>query len=206
MKKLKMWRKSPPLLIAVILLSFLMPACQKNIDIEKLRGLPLAEGEKTDQRLTPTVIAECAGELHDRPEIRITWSADEKMVQNQRIDLTVYKDGFEEGRFTSFLVGDQKSGFNRLSTNKGKGAEEELLPALSKLNVAKMGKKEPERGAKEQKDAEANPTMEMAITDFEPGLNYFVRLLVAENDKWVPGPVIKVVAPVCPLDQFIEER
>jgi hypothetical protein len=190
----------------VLLLLFSLVACKDRVmDTEKVLTLPV-DMSKTDLQQTLELEAICGGPLGHDAEIKIRWNADKDRLQKQRIDLSVHKNGMAEGRYTSMFPGNEKAGFKsaKLTDPKFNGRVE-AMPALDKLKVKSIGPDTAVGGPKTTTGG-GSDRMVMTLSNFEPGLNYFVRILRLENDKWVPGPVVRVEAPVCPRDEFLDNQ
>lgn len=180
---------------------FMLTACKEQVmDTEKLLALPV-DMTKSDSQQVIEAEGICGGPLSQEGEIRLKWTADKERLKKQRIDLSVHKNGLAEGRYTTMFPNNEKAGFKpaKLTDPKFNGSVE-VLPALEKLKIKSLGR---ETAVGDAKTGSGDGRLMVVVTDFEPGLNYFIRVLTLENDKWVPGPVVRVEAPVCPKDEFL---
>ncbi|MDP7085539.1 MAG: hypothetical protein QGH97_14465 [Dehalococcoidia bacterium] len=108
---------------------------------------------------------------------------------SQRLDVTVYKRGFEKGAYVTLTpIGeDERFRDPNASTNK-----EQLPGALLNLTV-------------EQVDW-GRDTRKVVVGHAEPGINYSWRVLILHEDTWMSGGETSVQASVCVSDEAEEER
>jgi hypothetical protein len=112
---------------------------------------------------------------------RISWQASEEEIRVQQLQVTIFKQGFEQGVFGSISPLQEKQ-----LTLSGLARERRAVTeGLQRLNAVLYS-----YDPKEQK-------VTVELSDLEPGLLYFLRL--QSGDKTV-GSVLKVEAPICPAD------
>ena len=114
----------------------------------------------------------------------LSWTADPKLAAAQRVDVTVFKNGFETELFASVAAtGEGKfapvSGFSRAGREPGRAFD--LVAAPKKDNRKNMAALE--------------------VRHLEPGVLYRWRLLTRTDKGWVPGAVVTTQAPVCVSDE-----
>ena len=110
----------------------------------------------------------------------VTWRGNRDRAAAQRIDVTVFKDGFERGLFATVPAergGKFEPGPGLVRMERGAGRPFELLAV-------------PRQG--DSKDA-----ISMEIRSLEPGVLYRWRVVTRTEKGLVPSPVVNVQAPVC---------
>jgi hypothetical protein len=118
----------------------------------------------------------------------LTWSADEGLIGKQRIDVTVYKKGFETKMYTILWPLKKSQTFQTSRLVKLPDRPDMQLLYLD-VNQADIDKQE--------------GLISIELEGLQAGLNYFWRVLTLEGKGWVPGGIIRCQGPVCPAD--IEE-
>ncbi len=115
----------------------------------------------------------------------LTWDADKRLIRKQRIDVTVYKHGFETRTYTILwpLRKDQRFQTSDMA-NIPDRPDRQLL--YLKVNKADWNRH--------------TNTISIELEGLQPGLNYFWRVLTLEKQGWRPGITIRCVGPVCPAD------
>jgi hypothetical protein len=117
----------------------------------------------------------------------------------QRLDTTVYKDGFAKDLFVSLPV--SQAGYERAAPSaalarQGKGA----LRAYQIRIVDIERSKSPELFAAGTAETAA------VIENLEPGMNYTWRLVIQTDAGGLASPTVTCRAPVCPADMVREEE
>jgi len=114
----------------------------------------------------------------------LTLKGDRTHAAAQRVDVTVFKQGFERGLFASVPA--------------DRGGKFERAPGLEKLG------REPGRPfdlVAESRFDERKDLTAIQVTHLEPGLLYHWRVSERNGSGWVGGSVISVEAPVCVSDE-----
>jgi hypothetical protein len=115
------------------------------------------------------------------PEVKVSWAIDASQTSKStrvldvldatefRVDTSIFRTGFEDGRFESH------------QSEHPKGARESA------------------------QHPPTSPAM-LVVTDLQPGVVYFVRVLAGTPDGWVPSEVVRFFTPICPVDSVEEGR
>jgi hypothetical protein len=116
------------------------------------------------------------------------------LVEQQVLDVTVYKDGFERGLYKTVKPGVARPEF-RLS----RPTERTDIPGMQKLKLTQFGTSQ--EHSKEGLRMLAHPTSEQEsaaakLEGLEAGLKYFVRL---SSPDGVPK-IVSFTAASCPVD------
>jgi hypothetical protein len=114
----------------------------------------------------------------------LTWPGDRGQASAQRVECTIFKDGFERDQYAWVLA--------------DKGGKFESAPGLNKM--------ERERGRAFDLVAEPLPEpqkgyLAMSVKHLEPGILYRWRVATKGEKEWVPGRVVNREAPVCVADE-----
>jgi hypothetical protein len=118
-------------------------------------------------------------------------------VAEQRLDVTTFKDGFQNGAFAQ-LTPDANQAF----TFRAARAQPSNLPGLTGLSVTRVATLQDRMTTRPGADRELMPqsasndptrVVVVDIEGLEPGLNYYWR-------RSPQGPVVRCQAPVCPSD------
>lgn len=127
----------------------------------------------------------CSDEKLRTPVAELIWRSSEARLSSQRIEVTVYKDGFAKGLYVALrsVKGERSAALQR---NR---QYQEPVPALSQLVVVET------LSLREQPGMVA-----VRIEGLEPGLNYFWRVVTASDGRLVAGGTTRCQAPVCPAD------
>ena len=125
----------------------------------------------------------------------------------QRVDVTVYKQGFEKDIYamTNINRNEAEKGMNVIETREFKPmyatdprsqrSAYENVGQTMELSVAEIAP------AKEKSDA-----FEIQVEGLTGGVNYFWRVLSSTKDGWVPSTVVRCQALVCPVDNAMDEK
>jgi hypothetical protein len=115
-------------------------------------------------------------------------------AEQQVLDVTVYKDGFERGLYKTV-----KPGVARPEFHPSRPAERPDIPGLEKLKLTQFGtSQEP---SKEGLRLQARPiagqeSADAKLEGLEAGLKYFVRL----SSPDAAPKIVSFTAPSCPVD------
>jgi hypothetical protein len=159
-----------------------------------------------DESRETTVALECSVTCTDtfpREALAIVrWSPTKEAQLNarsgQRLEATIYKNGFEEGAF----VGVEAPTVMELQSFKSPGKEtRKLPPALTKLRTVLP----PKEDANLRLESTADKRV-VLVTGLEPGVNYFWRIAAGAGDNQVASTIVRCQAPVCPFDQDSESE
>ncbi|MGI9263956.1 MAG: hypothetical protein ACR2QU_03435 [Gammaproteobacteria bacterium] len=120
----------------------------------------------------------------------------------QRIDVTVYKQGFDKDLYATTSVSrrDSDKDMTRIETREFERAYASD-PEMQKRAFENVGQ-----------------TMDLSVADLDPvkdkadpfavhvegltgGVNYYWRVLSSTNEGWVSSEVIRCQAQVCPVDE-----
>jgi len=136
----------------------------------------------------------------------ISWSVSQPMtnpqalsagVAEQTLDVTTFKDGFQNGAFAQLTPGA-----NRTFAFRAAQSQPSNLPGLTGLSVTRMATLQDRIAARPGADRELMPpaanndptrVVVVEIEGLEPGLNYYWR-------RSPQGPVVRCQAPICPSD------
>lgn len=116
---------------------------------------------------------------------RLSWETKPELVESQRIEVTIFKDGFQKGLFGSMIPLKPRQPFQPPEV---KEPELRALAPVTDLRLADV-RFEREQGVNN-----------IEVEGLEPGLIYFWRLFTLIDDEWVPGETVQVEAPVCVAD------
>ena len=143
--------------------------------------------ETQTERDRPEVEALCTETIPSTGILMLTWRYHDQSDDGRRIDLTVYKDGFDQDRYASLwpLKIGQQSQKLKISNLRSHPADPALLPRLTSLS------RDPQRGS-----------TTMRLEGLAGGLVYGIRLATLKHDGWVPGPSVRVQAPACITEPF----
>ncbi|HXD32554.1 MAG TPA: hypothetical protein VN643_15640 [Pyrinomonadaceae bacterium] len=127
----------------------------------------------------------CSPDKLRTPVMELVWRASQASLAAERVEVTVYKDGFAKGVYVS--VGASQ-GQSAALTTRNTAQDDRLPPALKKLVVV------------DSASLSTRPGMAtIQIEGLEPGLNYFWRVVSGSN-RLVAGGAVRCKAPVCPAD------
>jgi hypothetical protein len=111
----------------------------------------------------------------------ISWQASEEQLNVQQLQVTIFKQGFEQGIFGSMSpLQDKQLNLSPLTRER-----QAVTEGLQRLNAALYS----------YNSRDQQVTVELA--NLEPGLLYFFRL---QSEGKTVGSVLKVEAPICPAD------
>jgi hypothetical protein len=125
------------------------------------------------------------------PVARVSWRTTKAALASERLEVTVYKDGFKSGAFATLspVRVEQKFDLTRL--------EKIIGPRPPGMNLVVTSIQSPP-----QKDAP--PVVE--VEGLEPGLNYFWRVLRGAPGAEQPSEVVRSRARACPADMPKEAK
>ena len=121
---------------------------------------------------------------------RLTWISKPNLIERQRIDVTVFKQGFEKGFFSFISPTEPKKGFQLPDLREP--LDDSFGPILE-LNFGEL-----------LVDEERNE-YSVNVEGLEPGLNYLWRILTIEDEGQTSTRIVKVEAPVCVADMEEEK-
>lgn len=121
--------------------------------------------------------------------VLLSWKADENSFDNQRLDVTIYKKGFDKNLYTSLWPLETGQEFQTSSQVKlsDRPSNQALYLNVNKIDVDKKKR-----------------SISVELEGLEAGLNYYWRVLTLNEKGWVLGGIIRTEAPICPAD-IIEE-
>lgn len=119
----------------------------------------------------------------------LSWRTEKRLFNKQRLDVTVYKQGFEKDLYTILWPIRAEQQFQIPRSNKLEETSRAL--ALNAVNV----------NVDEKQDS-----IVVKLEGLEPGLVYFWRICTLSNKGWRPSSVVRCEAPVCPADMKEEEN
>lgn len=170
---------------ACILGCILLYACSKNLNTKVV--IP----EKPGSSASLQAQANCEPDL----EMELYW--ERKIGVTQRLDVTVFKNGFNEQLFSTLFPLDEKSTFSMLPQVKKQGNK--IVESLTGIQIKRLEIVNSNSQTKQQ-------NLTLTLTKLEGGFNYFFRVLTYEKGAWHSSNVLRVDAPSCPNDRFIDEK
>ena len=141
------------------------------------------------ERDRPKVETFCSETLPSAGIVVLTWQDYGRLDHRRRIDLTVYKNGFDQDRYASLwpLERGQQARALKVSKLRDRPADPALLARLTSLSS------DPRQGV-----------MTVQLEGLEGGLIYGIRLATLSGQGWRPGPIVRVQAPACITEPFGE--
>ena len=131
-----------------------------------------------------TATTSCSDTVPWRGLARLTWSTDAGPIANLRLDVTVYKGGFENQMFATLWPFERGRTFETRDTRLPDRPDK----AMVNLKLTDV-----------QTPAQQSVTT-VAIDGLEPGVLYFWRLLTRAPQGWTPIGFARASGPVCPND------
>lgn len=119
--------------------------------------------------------------------MELSWSTDALHLRGdrQRLDVTIFKTGFEDNRYTSLLPIERGQPFRALDP-----VNPSDLPATQAMYMS----------VEEVNADTARGFIMVKLEGSEPSLSYAWRVLVQDRNTWLPGGVVRCRAPICPAD------
>lgn len=117
----------------------------------------------------------------------VSWRIVGRDYSNQRLDVTVYKNGFETGLFTVLSPIKKGRGFSRRLV--GTAPPPWLFDEGLGLKVSQV-----------RFDSGSN-RISVSVEPLKTSLNHFWRVLTRTRRGWVSSPTVRGQAPVCPVDE-----
>ena len=164
--------------------------------IVALSFLPVSVGAQTRRparfrQQTPSAAFECrvfcSEEKLRTPVAELTWRSTEARLSTSRIEVTVYKDGFQTGKYVALRSTKGERSYQLPQVKQAQ--TQELIPALRELVVV------------EASSLRARPgVVAVRIEGLEPGLNYFWRVVSTTSGRQIAEGTTRCQAPVCPAD------
>lgn len=168
------------LVFILVVLSFL------PISVEAQRRRPARFRQQTPSAAFECRVF-CSEEKLRTPVAELTWRSTEARLRTSRIEVTVYKDGFQTGKYVA--LGSTKGERSYQLPQVKQVQTQELIPALRELVVV------------EASSLKARPgVVAVRIEGLEPGLNYFWRVVSTTNGRQIAEGTARCQAPVCPAD------
>jgi len=124
------------------------------------------------------------------PIARVSWEPSGKTLQTDRLDVTVYKDGFQIGVYASASSFRPELKFALSKSDKAAAFRPPGLDLL--IRKAEM----PSQSRR----------VSVTVEGLEPRLNYFWRVLSAGAGQSVSSEIVRHQAPVCPADLREDQR
>ncbi|MBI4545427.1 MAG: hypothetical protein HY703_09540 [Gemmatimonadetes bacterium] len=121
----------------------------------------------------------------------LSWPADRELIARQRVDVTVFKRGFERGLFASLSPSPAGQRFQMAPDFQAAGQ-----PASSALELRAEPMELSARGDR----------VALRVKGLEPGLLYFWRLVTRSDGTWRPGETVRTEAATCPVDWIRPHR
>jgi hypothetical protein len=118
---------------------------------------------------------------------RLSWEVKPAVVGKQRIDVTVFKQGFEKGLYGT--ISPIEPDVELLAPELKEPDLNALVPVLSLTPV-------------EMTYDEERAEISVDVEGLEPGLIYSWRVVTLTDEGWVPGNIASVEAPVCVADMM----
>ncbi|PPK88168.1 hypothetical protein CLV84_1133 [Neolewinella xylanilytica] len=152
-----------------------VPPANLPVDAAKLQEIP-------DLVVSP----DCDVELPRESLVLVTWAKVQERGTAYRIDLTPYKQGFEQDLFYTLLPGEKKA--FQFTAEQGRAAN--LTSSLADVRVRDFTTENRSGGNR------------LALAGLVPGMTYYLRVSTFSptDDSWLPGQTIRFDAPVCPFD------
>ena len=117
------------------------------------------------------------------------------LVQQQVLDVTVYKDGFERGLYKTAKPGTAEPQFRLF-----KPQEAQEIPGLQNLRVTQFAtsQEQPKEGLRLlMRPAPGQESADAKLEGLQPGIRYFVRL----SSPDAAPRTVAFTATVCPVDR-----
>ena len=159
-------------------------------EADQLLNLPILPATDAEKK-SAIVNISCTETIPSTAAATLTWTVEFPIDNNYRIDLTIGKDGFDQNRYATLwpLKGGQQPRPLKTSVLRQRPVDPALRPRLKSLSSdARQG------------------LVTVTLEDLYGGLLYYVRLVTLEGAGWVPGPAIRVDAPVCITERFDQNR
>jgi len=119
----------------------------------------------------------------------LTWEAEEPVTRNrQRLDATVYKDGFESQRFVALGIGAPETGFLHARPETVMDTQPYRNTLSLRIDSLQV---QPEAGA-----------VRLRVAELNPQTNYFWRVLTLSDEGWRPSETIRKSSPTCVADMM----
>jgi hypothetical protein len=146
----------------------------------------------------------CSYEKPGTAVAEIRWKATSRgallaeSLNQQRLDVTVYKDGFARKRFATVQPASATRGLSTFSAEPG-------VPLPAALHLRVVSVRMPGAAAGSSAERGLSPQAEtVRVEGLEPGINYFWRLAGAPGSA--STQTVRCQAPTCPVDNPRKER
>jgi len=117
-----------------------------------------------------------------------------RVAQQQVLDVTVYKDGFDRGLYKTVKPGTQKREFRLFKP------QPRTIPGLQNLRLTQFATSQeaPKEGLRMlMRPMPGQQSADAKLEGLEPGMKYFVR--VSSPDA--APKTVSFIAPICPVDR-----
>ncbi len=153
-------------------------------DAQELVALPVVPREDAaDGALTVEAI--CHPSKPRTGLLVLSWVAERDQVARQRLDVTTFKNGFEQSVFTSVWPVLEDKGSRWLAARE--------VPDRADLRALEL----PVASA-ELDEGEGRCVLRLETR--APGITYFLRLSALDEERWSAYPIVSATAPICPAD------
>jgi hypothetical protein len=124
----------------------------------------------------------CTDTVPRRGLARLTWRTDAHLRGTQRLDVTVYKGGFDRSMYATLWP-----------LEKGRTSQEvqTRLPARADKHIVFLTLIDLRTSADDQ-------VTDLLLEGLQPGVNYFWRVSTLAAQGWVPGRFGVSPGPICP--------
>lgn len=153
-------------------------------------GLPILK-EKSFQQNPVEISVECSQTTAGAIEVTIDWLENQKSLENFRLDVSVFKNGFEQNLYGTIWPIHEGSKSRMVDPGKFRGQAALTALDLKMLNISRKQEK--------------SNNLSVTLTGLEPGINYYWRVLKRDRRGWIGSEVIRIKAPVCPVD-YIDNK
>ena len=129
----------------------------------------------------PQVSVSCSDLIPGTAAATVRWLASRAPFATSRLDVTVYRKGFDRGMYARFTLAQGLVPHPQL--NDSSPPRDDSLPAY--------------RLRGERVRSSHTDTAAFRIDGLEDGINYYLRLAAVEPTSAVPGPAARLAAPTC---------
>jgi len=119
------------------------------------------------------------------------------LVQQQVMDVTVYKDGFERGLYKTVKPGLPQHEFSLAKPP----AEQKEIPGLQNLSLSQFGtSQEPQKEGLRMlmRPLAGRESADAKLQGLDPGMKYFVRISAPGGQQ-----LVSFTAAICPVDNLL---
>ena len=152
-------------------------------DAVHLLDLPVLPGTEPEKE-SPTVDVTCSETIPSIEIATLTWRLHDWLHKRQRLDVTVYANGFDQDRYATLWPLRPGQRPRALRTSKLRSADPALIPRLKSIDSDRQ-----------------QGSVTVTLEGLAGGLIYDVRLATLKDGGWVPEPAARVEAPICITEQ-----